>query len=72
MARHDVRGLFRPQDSRMKDRRHMRLASRGGARHPLDLLLSNGRERPLGVQSFRNRVTVPYKIEIHDQSKPFG
>jgi hypothetical protein len=50
----------------------MRLASRGGARHPLDLLLSNGRERPLGVQSFRNRVTVPYKIEIHDQSKPFG
>jgi hypothetical protein len=40
MARHDFRGLFRSQDSGMKNRRHLRLASRGGPGHLLDLLLS--------------------------------
>jgi hypothetical protein len=40
MARHNFRGLFRSQDSGMKNRRHLRLASRGGPGHLLDLLLS--------------------------------
>ena len=40
MARHDFRGLLRPQDSGMKDYRHLRLTSRGGPGHLLDLLLS--------------------------------
>jgi len=40
MARHDFRGLFRSQDSGMKNRRYLRLTSRGGPGHLLDLLLS--------------------------------
>lgn len=38
MVRHDLGGLFRAQDAGMKDRRNLRLASRGDPGHLFDLL----------------------------------
>ena len=70
MIGHDLRGLPRSQNARMKDGRDFNVSARRQARNLANLLPPNLRQRPPGIGGFRQRVAVSHKIKVHDRSKP--
>ena len=69
MLRKNLCSLFCAKDSGMEYGGDLNVFVRRPTAHSIDFLASQASQRPCRVDSFRDRLTVPDKINVHDKRR---